>query len=99
MKGILIFLFLITSFIVIDPLQAYQRLDKNSKAYYYTQPRPYWSGHSKQQWDRNAYKSYFYYGHNVYPQYTYVYPGHSSYYAYPNYYHNDNGAIYFYWGY
>lgn len=77
---------------------AYDRLGKNSKAYYYTQSKPYWERPTRQ-WDRNAYKSYFYYDHDIYPQYTYVYPGHYSYYGYPYYYNNDKGAIYFYWGY
>jgi hypothetical protein len=94
----LLFLFLFASFLMINHLDAYQRLNKNSKAYYYTQPQPYWAG-SPRQWDHNAYKSYFYYDHEVYPQYTYVYPGHYSYYGYPFYYDNDNGRLYFYWGY
>lgn len=95
---VLIFLYMIS--IALNSLHAsYQRLNKNSKAYYYTQPPPYWQQKPARQWDRNAYKSYFYYDHEVYPQYTYVYPGHYSYYGYPYYYDNDNGRIYFYWGY
>lgn len=94
-----IFLFLCLSiFAIILPLSAYQRLNKNSRAYYYTQSKPYWERPTRQ-WDRNAYKSYYYYDHDVYPQYTYVYPGHYSYYGYPYYYDNDMGRIYFYWGY
>lgn len=99
MRGsLLIFLFLVVSFLVVDHLDAYQRLNKNSKAYYYTQPHPYWNKPTRQ-WDHNAYKSYFYYDHDVYPQYTYIYPGHYSYYGYPYYYDNDKGDLYFYWGY
>lgn len=91
--------FLLLSFLAFHPLDAsYQRLNKNSKAYYYTQSQPYWSNPTRE-WDRNAYKSYFYYDHEVYPYYTYVYPGHYSYYGYPYYYDNDNGRTYFYWGY
>jgi hypothetical protein len=95
----LIGIFFIFFFIsIFHPLEAYQRLNKHNRAYYYTQPRPYWNQPTTQ-WDHNAYKSYFYYDHEVYPQYTYVYPGHYYYYGYPYYYNNDNGRIYSYWGY
>ncbi len=95
MKGVFILFFFVMSFFWINPADAYQRIGKNSKAYYYTYPKP----RPPNQWDRNGYKSYYYYDHNVYPQYTYTYPGHSYFYAYPNYYHNDKGDIYFFWGY
>jgi hypothetical protein len=98
MKGLFLILILMSPLLLNHPLEAYQRLNKNTKAYHYTQPRPYWNKPAKQ-WDRTAYKSYFYYDHEVYPQYTYVYPGHYFYYGYPYYYDNDNGRIYSYWGY
>lgn len=98
-KKFLGFLFLIIAFSIFNHAEAsYERLNKNSKAYYYTQSKPYWEGQTRH-WDQNAYRSFYYYDHDVYPQYTYTYPGHYSYYGYPYYYNNDNGRIYFYWGY
>lgn len=91
-RYLLFFIIFIFTFSILDhSLTAYQKLGKNSRAYYYTK--------KKRQWDDNAYKSYFYYDHDVYPQYTYVYPGHYYYYGYPYYYHNDRGVLYSYWGY
>lgn len=97
-KGVLILALVIGLTLSIENVNAYQKLGKNTKAYYYTQSRPYWERPNRQ-WDRRAYKSYFYYGHDVLPQYTYTYPGHYYYYGYPYYYDNDQGRIYSYWGY
>ncbi len=98
MKYIMTLFLLFCVLLNLHQLEAYQRLNKNSKAYYYTQSNPYWANPTRE-WDRNAYKSYFYYDHDVYPQYTYVYPGHYFYYGYPYYYDNDTGRLYAYWGY
>lgn len=97
MKGILLILIMLSFFVIQYSADAYQRLNKNSKAYYYTQSHPYWEQPTRA-WDQKAYKSYYYYDHDVFPQYTYTYPGHYYYYGYPYYYHNDDGRIYAYWG-
>ena len=64
--GFLLLILLVTN---LSLYGGYERLNKNSKAYYYTQSRPYWQGPTRA-WDQNAYKSYFYYDHESYPQYT-----------------------------
>lgn len=84
------FLFFLTLAFTLGSLEAYNGIDKKSRAYYYTKP--------KRAANKQPYKYYYHYDKEYYPAYSYTYPGHRHALYYPKYYNNDDGRVYSYWG-